>query len=43
MLKKQASILLSSALKQWKSNDTPSIDYCAIIIVVYEKEKKNHR
>ena len=41
--KSRASILLFSALKQWKSNDIPSIDYCAIIIVVYEKKYKFHR
>ena len=38
--KNQASILLFSALKQWISNDIPSIDYCAIIILVYDKNRK---
>ena len=28
-------IIINSALKQWKSNDISSIDYYAIIIVVY--------
>ena len=33
--KSRASRLLFSALKQWKYNDIPSIDYYVIIIVVY--------
>ena len=40
MSKRRASRLLFSALKQWKSNDIPSIDYYAIIIVVYYKNRK---
>ena len=38
--KGRASRLLFSALKQWKSNDIPSIHYCAIIIIVYYKNRK---
>ena len=37
-VKSRASRLLFSALNQWKSNDIPSIDYCAIIILVYDKK-----
>ena len=40
-VKYRASRLLFSALKTVKSNDIPSIDYCAIIIVVYEKKIEN--
>ena len=32
---KKLSFNIISALKQWKSNDIPSIDYYTIIIVVY--------
>ena len=39
ILKSRASRLSFSALKQWKSQkDNPSIDYYAIIIVVYYKK-----
>ena len=39
-VKNRASRLSFNALKQWKSNDIPSIDHCAIIIVVYEQNRK---
>ena len=39
MKKSRASrLLLLSALKQWISNDIPSIDYCAITVVLYYKK-----
>ena len=38
MVHKSRASRLFSALKQWKSNDIPSIDYYAIIIVVYLKK-----
>ena len=39
-MKKVGASRLFCALKQWKSNDIPSIDYYAIIIVVYYKNRK---
>ena len=36
----QASILSSSALKQWEYNDIPSIAYFATIIVLYDQKNR---